>query len=326
MFFRKKHTDTSISDSLSPQDKALLSLADAFRRERLAARRRRWLLLFLFGGLFLFSTIVQLGAKKGVFTSTKATGQGAHIAGIVRIEGVIGQKGAEDTRLIIDAIRNAFESKQTDRVVLLINSPGGSPYTADRIVRAISQIREDNDKPLDAVIETVGASAAYLIAASADRIIASDYSMVGSIGAKMTTWNFHDATEKLHVRQLVFASGALKNMLDPFSPPTPKGMEKADALVHSAASYFSSYIAERRGKQLTQPIDQLSTGEVWMGREALALGLIDEIGTLESLVKDTDSKQLYFKKNIPLVDQLLKGMSEHLITSFNALLVRVQWL
>ena len=324
MFFRKKPADTAPTNSLSPQDKALLALADAFRRERLAARRRRWLVVILFLGVFILSTAVQLGEKKGVIKSLKATGTGEHTAGIVRIDGVIGEKGGEETRLVIDAIRKAFESKQTDRVVLLINSPGGSPYTADRIIRAITLMREKNDKPLDAVVETVGASAAYMIAASADRIVASEYSMVGSIGAKMATWNFHDATEKLHVRQLVFASGALKNMLDPFSPPTEEGMKKADALVRQAASSFSSYIEDKRGDKLTQPIEKLSTGEVWMGKEALALGLIDQLGTLENLLEDTDSKQLLFKKDAPLIDQLLKGMSEHIVTSFNTLRGQLQ--
>jgi len=319
-------SDLNNSSSLSPQDRALLELADAFSRERKQnesrRRRRRWIrffLVFLFFGFFFFSVAVQLADKEGLIASRKAVGEGTHIAGVVRIDGVIGQGGGEDTRRLIEAIRNAFASKQTNRVVLLINSPGGAPYTASRIIRAIDMIRKEHDKPLDAVFETIGASAAYMIASHADRIVADDYSVVGSIGAKMTAWDLHQAAERLNVRQLVFASGRLKNMLDPFSEPTAEGLEKAQELVHQVADYFAKDVDKQRQNKLKTPIGILATGEVWTGREALELGLIDGIGTLESLLKEVDAKMLVFRKPVPIAEQLLKGSSEQFARALNSL-------
>jgi protease-4 len=149
--------------------------------------------------------------------------------------------------------------------------------------------------------------------------------MVGSIGAKMTAWNFSGTLDQLDAEQLVYVSGSLKNMGDPFTPPTEKEREKSRALVNAAARYFMMDVAEQRNDQLKQPIETLATGEVWMGREALALGLVDEIGSLEVLLKDTDSQYILFKKKQSLSDQLLKGTSSALVDSLMAALGQLAW-
>jgi protease-4 len=78
-------------------------------------------------------------------------------------------------------------------------------------------LKKKHNKPIYAAIQNVGASAAYMIAMNTDRIYAGRYSLVGSIGAVMSSWDVHKALNKFDIHQDVYASGQLKSMLNPFT-------------------------------------------------------------------------------------------------------------
>jgi protease-4 len=206
------------------------------------------------------------------------------IIGVVRIEGEISRDGLASADKLIPVIKKAFESVNTKAVILEINSPGGSPQEASRINAAIAQIRKGHPKPLYSTIDDLGASAAYLIAIHTDKIYAGNYSLVGSIGAIMTSWDFHKAKDRLDVNQLVYASGPLKDFMNPFRPVKPEEEVKARELVRSIADDFISEVKTRRSMKIKDTGGtNLYSGTVWTGREALKLGLIDEIGTVETV-------------------------------------------
>jgi protease IV len=173
-------------------------------------------------------------------------------------------------------------------VVLSIDSGGGAPVEAERIGFMIDTLRKKHGKPVYAVIQNIGASAAYMIAMNTDKIYAGRYSLVGSIGAVMSSWDLHRAINKLEVEQKVFASGELKAMLNPFVAPTKGAERKAQELVDKAGAIFQSQLMERRKSKLITGINY-GSGEIWDGDQAVKIGLIDELGTIESIALAHDA-------------------------------------
>ena len=168
--------------------------------------------------------------------------------------------------------------------VLSIDSPGGSPVEAERISTALEGFKKSHPKPVAAVINNIGASAAFMIALHADKIIAGKYSLVGSIGAIIAPWQLDRAIAKFDVSQRVYASGRLKSFLNPFTPVSREVDVKAQMLVDQLGAAFLQEVREKRGTRLKEDVD-VATGEVWPGPEAKSLGLVDDVGTLEEYVR-----------------------------------------
>lgn len=203
---------------------------------------------------------------------------------MVRIEGVIGSGGLASSDSVIPAVKRAFEASKINAVVLAIDSGGGSPVEAERIYRAVDAWKKETGKPVVAVIGNIGASAAYMIALHTDRIYAAQYSLIGSVGAVLQGWDFHRALDRLSVSQRVYASGNLKSMLNPFLPMSPEAEAKAKNLVQVMGMQFRDELDRLRAGKLKAGVNY-SSSEVWGGLEAQRVGMVDEIGTLDDIVK-----------------------------------------
>ena len=179
------------------------------------------------------------------------------------------------------AIMEAAKDDNVKQIVLYIESPGGAPVEAERIADTVHLVRGQYKKPVTAVIGGLGASAGYMVAVAADQIVSGKYSLVGSIGAVISSWQVEGLLNKFDVRARSFVSGDLKEMLNPMEPATEKADRKAQELVDTLGGQFADLVAERRGSKLTMPIAAYTSGEVWNGEEALKLGLVDSNGTLE---------------------------------------------
>jgi signal peptide peptidase SppA len=295
-FKRSSTTDAAIpADEVvlhQPVDNAeqgMVLLAKAFvldqqRREaeaRRAARFKRWMVgLVIVGSVGLYAV---LGAKAllpvpGVVAKEPAVA-------LVKVEGQISATAKlASADKVVAALKRAFEDANVQRVLLYIDSPGGAPVEAERIMDAVAELRKKHPKPIQAVIGNLGASAGYMVALSADDIVSAKYSLVGSIGAILQSWDVHRVLEKYDVKAKTYASGKLKGMLNPFEPSTPEGEAKAQALVDELGRQFETLLKERRGKKLTQAPDTYATGEVWGGQDALGLGLVDSNGTIETIM------------------------------------------
>lgn len=251
-------------------------------RERRHAQRRHVALGVLL--VILLATPALFLADGGNLAAWWAP-RGAGILATVEVAGVVGERSGVEPERVIKGLRRAYAA--TPRaVVLRINSPGGAPYVAERITTELEALKAAHpDLPLYAVIEEVGASAAYLIALHADTIIAGRYSTVGSIGAVLSSWDLHRLAARVDIGKHIFTSGRLKAMLDPFRPLEEVEAAKAQAIVDSVAALFAQEVQAQRG---AQPLDMtaLTTGEVWVGEQAVALGLVDRLGTLESLSQE----------------------------------------
>lgn len=239
------------------------------------AWRRRWRLLTWVGISLLFG----LGLVRALSALNLPT-FGNQVV-VVDIEGQIGKGAVASAATVIPVLREAFENDRVKVVVLEINSPGGSPAEAERIFTEMARLKAKHPKPVISVIDELGASAAYMIAMHTDKIIAGRYSLVGSIGAILTGWDVHGLADRFDVKQQVYASGPLKDSLNPMRSPTEEEKKVLQELVDGAGATFIEDVKQQRGKKLKR--FDIFTGQVWNGNGALAIGLIDELGTLESV-------------------------------------------
>lgn len=262
-------------------------LAAAERRSE-----RRWRMLFqalvfgfpvVLGVVYLLFFLSSTGFRWGPF---------GDVVGVVRIEGPIASNERASAESIVPLLEKAFANPNVKAVVLSIDSPGGAPVESERIYTAIGSLKEKHPKPVVAVINNIGASAAFLIALHADKIVAGKYSLVGSIGAIMAPWQLDRAIAKFDVTQRVYASGRLKSFLNPFTPVSPEVDMKAQKLVDQLGTFFLEEVKARRGTRLKQGVD-VATGEVWPGPEAKDLGLVDSVGTLDEYVSATWGMRTY---------------------------------
>lgn len=216
---------------------------------------------------------------------TELAGGKKHTA-MVELSGLIAPGAEASAEKVNASLQAAFKDKNTQGVILRINSPGGSPVQSQTIYDEMRRLRKKYpDIPLYAVVEDVCASGGYFVAAAADRIYVSKSSVVGSIGVLMNGFGFTGLMEKLGVDRRLITAGENKAMLDPFSPVNEKDVEHARSLVRDIHQQFVLAVREGRGKRLKETPDMFS-GLIWTGQASIELGLADALGSLESVARD----------------------------------------
>lgn len=257
---------------------------DEMARTWLAERRRQrrwrtfWRLIWLALGLALLAALI-VDARHG------STPNGPHTA-LVEVRGVIDAEGEATAESINTAMRSAFADAGSRAVVLRINSPGGSPVQAAMVYDEINRLRKLHDKKVYAVCEEVCASAAYYIASATDAIVANKASLVGSIGVLMDSFGFTGTMDKLGVERRLMTAGHNKGMLDPFSPLSDEHRAHAQATLDQIHRQFIDSVKQGRGERLKEDADTFS-GLFWNGEQAVGLGLVDQLGSLDQLARET---------------------------------------
>ncbi len=208
---------------------------------------------------------------------------------VVRLTGVIGRVGGLQRGLSLaalsDILDTAFKPKRLSAVALAINSPGGSPVQSSLIAGRIRQLSDEKKVPVLAFVEDVAASGGYWLATAADEIYADESSIIGSIGVITAGFGFPQLLDRIGVERRVHAQGARKAMLDPFRPEQPGDVARLSALQAELHQGFKAIVRHRRGDKLKGGDDLLFEGDVWTGRGAFDLGLIDGIGDLRSVLR-----------------------------------------
>ena len=259
----------------------LTKLATAALKEQ--RRARLWGIFFKLL-TFAYITVVLIWAVdwKG---HGDMTGGKKHTA-MVEVNGVISPGSDASAERINAALQAAFKDKNTQGVVVRINSPGGSPVQAQTIYDEMQRLRKKYpDIPLYAVVEDVCASGGYFIAVGADRIYVSKSSLVGSIGVLMNGFGFTGLMDKLGIERRLITAGENKGMLDPFSPLDAKDVKHARQMVDDIHQQFIGVVREGRGKRLKETPDMFS-GLVWTGQKSIDLGLADALGSLEFVARE----------------------------------------
>ena len=254
-----------------------LLLADV--RERRAARR--WRMFKTLVWMLLFAALIWVLFAQGLSTASTSV---PHTA-MVSIKGEIADKGESSAEYVLPALRSALEDSNSKALVLLINSPGGSPVQAGMINDEIRRLRKKHDKPIYAVVEETCASAAYYIASAADEIYVDKASIVGSIGVLMDGFGFVGTMDKLGVERRLMTAGANKGFLDPFSPQSEEQRKFAQVMLDQIHQQFIQVVKEGRGDRLKATPETFS-GLFWTGEQSIALGLADDYGSLDSVARD----------------------------------------
>lgn len=204
---------------------------------------------------------------------------------VIEIKGEIAADSDASAEAVVSSLRAAFEDVGSQGIVLLVNSPGGSPVQAGIINDEIRRLREKYKKPVYAVVEETCASAAYYIAAAADRIYVDKASIVGSIGVLMDGFGFTGLMDKLGVERRLMVAGNNKGFLDPFSPQTPQHKAFAQGMLDQVHRQFIDVVRAGRGDRL-KDVPELFSGLAWTGQQAIDLGLADSLGNLDYVARE----------------------------------------
>jgi protease-4 len=242
---------------------------------------RRWKVMTRLAWLAFFVVLAWVLLHRAAPSSDKST---PHTA-VVEVRGEIAAGADASAEFVVAAMRSAFEDEGAQAVVLLINSPGGSPVQAGIINDEIHRLKAKYKKPVYAVVEESCASAAYYIAAAADQIFVDKASIVGSIGVLMDGFGFTGLMEKLGVERRLMTAGENKGFLDPFSPQTDKQRAYAQAMLDQIHQQFIDVVKKGRGKRLKETPEMFS-GLFWSGQQAVDLGLADQLGNLDYVARE----------------------------------------
>ena len=257
----------------------LEKLAFASLNEQKASRR--WKTFVRLAWLAFFVVLLWMALHRGTPASDATT---PHTA-VVEIKGEIAAGADASAEFVNAALRAAFEDEGSKAVVLLINSPGGSPVQAGMMNDEIIRLKAKYNKPVYAVVEETCASAAYYIAVSADKIFVDKASIVGSIGVLMDGFGFTGLMDKLGVERRLLTAGENKGFLDPFSPQTDKQRAFAQVMLNQIHQQFIGVVKAGRGGRLKETPEMFS-GLFWTGQQAIELGLADQLGSLELVARD----------------------------------------
>ncbi|MGC9456049.1 MAG: S49 family peptidase [Halothiobacillaceae bacterium] len=283
--------DPGQSPTPSPRDlhgwerEALVRIAQAGLIEQ--RRARRWGIFFkLLGFAYLIAILVLIVLPRGGQQSPLEAEGKSPAAAVIDIKGVIADGELTSADRVNESLRKAFEARSIEAVILHLNSPGGSPVQSGRIYDEIVRLKEKHpDKPVYAVIEDVCASGGYYIAAAADHIVADRASIVGSIGVRMDSFGFVDAIEKLGIERRLYTAGGDKALLDPFLPENPEQVAHVESMLGNIHEQFINAVRAGRGDRLTDD-PAIYSGLVWSGEQAVPLGLVDELGDIDMVVRD----------------------------------------
>ena len=206
---------------------------------------------------------------------------------VVRLNGAIGMsgRGSLNDEAIGPVLEKAFRRGKPAAVALQINSPGGSPVQSSLIGARIRRLSEDKKVPVLAFVEDVAASGGYWLAASADEIFADESSILGSIGVISAGFGAHVFLARQGIERRVYTAGRSKSMLDPFRPENEEDVERLNRLLGQIHENFIAHVQAQRGPKLAQD-PELFTGEIWLGKAAVEVGLADGIGHMMPVLKE----------------------------------------
>lgn len=171
-------------------------------------------------------------------------------------------------------------AKPQDETLLLLNSPGGVVHGYGLAAAELVRFR-DQKIPLTVCLDQIGASGGYMMACTAQKILASPFAIVGSIGVLSQVPNFHKLLKKYDVDYKEYTAGKHKTTVSLLAEITPEKEQKFKEMLEATHGLFKNHIKSFRPGL---DFDRVATGEYWYGTQALELGLIDGIQTSQQFL------------------------------------------
>ncbi len=221
---------------------------------------------------------------------------------VVDFDGDIRATAVENLRREVSAILTTATPQ--DEVVVRLESGGGMVASyglgASQLARLL-----DKNIPLTVTVDTVAASGGYMMACVSNKILAAPFAMVGSIGVVAQMPNFHRLLKKYDVDFELLTAGKYKRTLTMLGENTDEARQKFLEDIERIHESFKNHVQSYRRKL---DIEQVATGEVWLGQEAVDLNLVDVVSTSdEYLMKACDSSDVLvvrYKEKKALSDRL----------------------
>ncbi len=195
-------------------------------------------------------------------------------------------------------------------VIININSPGGSIVGSEILYNNIKEISES--KPVIAVLQSVAASGGYMSAIAADYIIAHNGTLTGSIGVIIQSTEITDMANKLGVTFNNYKSSHLKGTPSPFEKTDPLIDQVVNESVKDSYKFFVDLVKDARKDKIKQVnLSKVTDGRIFTGRQALELGLVDEIGSKKEAINHLETE--YQIKNLDVKHISLKKIENKLL-------------
>ena len=250
----------------------------------------------------------------------------------IKLIGVIGNVGKFKQGIDFsgqeEIISKAFSVKKAPCVAITINSPGGSPVQSHLIYSLIRQQAKKNKKKVMVFAEDVAASGGYLIACAGDEIYANSSSIIGSIGVIYSSFGFTELIKKIGVERRVHTAGKNKSTLDPFQDEKKEDIERLKNIQLDLHKDFIEVVEKSRSSKLKKSEVELFSGEFWSGRKAKDLGLVDEIGNANQILKEKFGEDIIikkFEKSKSWLSKKLSSSNDHVDQLANILEEKSVW-
>jgi serine protease SohB len=267
-------------------------------------------------------TLVKFNRKEAKATAKARRGQepGKRIY-VLAFKGDMRASAVKRLGSEIDAVLIAARP-QTDETVIRIESPGGTVTGYGLAAAEILRLREHRIRVI-ASVDQVAASGGYMMACAADRIVAAPFAVVGSIGVVAPVPNLHRLLKKNEIDFEEVTAGEFKRTVSVLGEITPAGREHFRDKLDATHEAFKAHVAQFRPNV---DMAKIANGDYWLAREALGLGLVDELLTGDELLfRARDSARLYevsteARKN--LLQQLLSGFGVAARSAVDAMAAR----
>jgi protease-4 len=239
-----------------------------------------------------------------------------HIA-LIEVNGLISSETQSSAEKIIPLLRQASENDNASAIIIKINSGGGSATQSKIIFNEIIKIKTLSDKKIISIIEDVGASGGYYIAMAADQIIASETSIVGSIGVRLDSYDVRQLFNNLGIKPRTIYSGENKLILDPFHELTSKQYNHVKSLTDEIHAQFINDLKNSRKDKINPDNKLIYSGLFYTGTQAKKLGLVDDISSIYELTNEKYENMIIQKYNSEnnLIDQFIQTSFHYLLQS-----------
>ena len=213
---------------------------------------------------------------------------------LVEVSGVIsdaderGTFGLSQRQSMVAEIKSildrAADEKDLAGLLLRVNSPGGSVSASDTLYHELKAWKSENKKPVYAFLNGLSTSGAYYLSMAADRVIAHPAAVTGSIGVIMPGLSIEGLMEKYGVADQTLTSGPYKDTGSLFRDMRPDERKQMQSVIDDLYGRFKKVVAEGRPGLDAAKISTLADGRVYSADQALAAGLVDELGYLDDAV------------------------------------------
>jgi len=198
---------------------------------------------------------------------------------LIRIEGII-----IDPHEVLQQIKHFADDSSIQAIVVRINSPGGAVVPSQEIYAALKRIRDDGEKTVVTSMGNMAASGGYYIASASNMILANPGTITGSIGVIMEMTNVEELLAKVGIESVVVKSGLHKDLASPFRPLSVQSRTILQHVMDDVHDQFIHAVAEGREMGVEQ-VHALADGRIFTGRQALAVNLVDRLGTLQDAIQ-----------------------------------------